>query len=213
MSIARRSARQSGAIYVEAAIVLPVLILVVFASIFFFLLAARHFSLQMLANEMARDVSLSLNPQTAVTQPTCIQRECEYILPDNETKFDSKLNLTTFLTNRYQNGTGCWNVCAKSQYLLATRPSGTPQGGANNWLQVTLTPYSTVQWFDSVSSGTTSPNWAAIGDYIEVTATYPASAVLGGGIAMFGAIPNIMLTGSAIAVLERPASDAVEDTN
>jgi hypothetical protein len=70
-----------------------------------------------------------------------------------------------------------------------------------------------MQWFDSVSSVTTSQNWAAIGDYIEVTATYPASAVLGGGIAMFGAIPNIKLTGSAIAVLERPASDAVEDIN
>jgi len=218
MPIARRVARHSGAIYVEAAIVLPVLILVVFASIFFFLLAARHLSLQMLASEIARDVSLSLDPRSAVsygTQGTCIQTSCTYITPVDFKKYDTKLDLTEVLRNRYKSdGTGCWDNCARSQYLLATRPKPSHSGaGSADALSIALTAYPSTQWFDSIPTGASSNNWASAGDYIEVTATYPASAVLGGGIAMFGAIPDIKLVGSAIAVLERPGSDAVEDTN
>jgi hypothetical protein len=47
-------------------------------------------------------------------------------------------------------------------------------------------------------------NSAAIGDFIEVELRYPAKAILGGGIAMFGATPDISIVGTAIAVLERP---------
>lgn len=199
MIIAERGARQTGAIYVEAAIIMPVLLLVVFASIFFFLLAARHFSLQMLANDIAKDISLSLDPRTGVytgTQSGCIQRECTY----TPTLTDSKLDLDELLKSRYTDSSGCWNVCARQQYLLATQ----------NALTVTLTAHPTIQWFDTVNTAATTTQ-VAVGDYIEVELRYPARAVLGGGIAMFGATPDVEIVGTAISVLERPSSEVVED--
>ena len=199
MIIAERGARQTGAIYVEAAIIMPVLLLVVFASIFFFLLAARHFSLQMLANDIAKDISLSLDPRTGVStgaQGGCFQRACAYTTPLT----DYKLDLDTLLANRYTASNGCWKVCAQQQYLLATQ----------NALQVTLTAHPTIQWFDTVNTAATTTQ-VAVGDYIEVELRYPARAVLGGGIAMFGATPDVEIVGTAISVLERPSSEVVED--
>lgn len=202
MTIARYRAPQTGAIYVEAAIILPVLLLVVFASIFFFLLAARHFSLQMLANEIAKDVSLALDPRTGVEpgiQGSCIQNTCTYTDPP----FNTKLHLPTFLSQRYGTGTGCCSDCARRQYLLATAPSGSTTSGP--WLQVSLTAHPTLQWFDPTPGGTTTIDSAAVGDFVQVELRYPAQAILGGGIAMFGATPDISIVGTAIAVLERPS--------
>ena len=198
MTIARHRAPQTGAVYVEAAIILPVLLLVVFASIFFFLLAARHFSLQMLANDIAKDISLSLGPRFGVNTGDRLScGEDKFSFPT--TTAPSKLSLTTLLSNRYTtNTTGCWRIWAREQYLLATPPSAAA-------LQVTLTAYPKTQWFDSIPVGTATPTEVAIGDYIEIQLRYPAQAILGGGIAMFGATPNISIVGTAIAVLERPS--------
>jgi len=199
MIIAERGARQTGAIYVEAAIIMPVLLLVVFASIFFFLLAARHFSLQMLANDIAKDISLSLESTVVSTgaQGGCFQRACTPTPPLT----DHKLDLGTLLANRYTASNGCWKVCAQQQYLLATTQDA---------LKVTLTAHPTIQWFDTVNIAAT-PTQVAVGDYIEVELRYPARAVLGGGIAMFGATPDVEIVGTAISVLERPSSEVVED--
>ena len=200
MTIARHRAPQTGAVYVEAAIILPVLLLVVFASIFFFLLAARHFSLQMLANDIAKDISLSLGPRFGVNtgnRTTCGEDNSSFPDPATFRTPPSKLSLATLLTNRYTNTSGCWKVWARETYLLATPPSPSA-------LQVTLTAYPKTQWFDSIPTTTATPTEVAIGDYVEVQLRYPAQAILGGGIAMFGATPNISIVGTAIAVLERP---------
>jgi hypothetical protein len=203
MRVARYRESQTGAIYVEAAVVLPILLLVTFASAFFFLLAARHFSLQMLANEIARDVSLSLDPRTGVTsggQTSCIQRTC----PAANTTADSKVDVTALEAVRYTNTAGCWNTCARTQYLLATDPTGGKPA-----LDVNLTVYPAFQWFDAPAAST--PNEAAVGDYVLVELTYPAQAVLGGGIPFLGAIPNMNIVGSAIAVIERPGQRSTND--
>lgn len=205
MTIARHRAPQTGAVYVEAAIILPVLLLVVFASIFFFLLAARHFSLQMLANDIAKDISLSLGPRFGVNtgdRTTCGENTVAF--PPVTTPASpppSKLSLPTLLSNRYTTQTnGCWRIWARERYLLATLPL--PSASA---LQVTLVAYPKTQWFDSIPDGTATPSEASVGDFIEVQLRYPAQAILGGGIAMFGATPDISIVGTAIAVLERPS--------
>ena len=202
MTIARHRAPQTGAVYVEAAIILPVLLLVVFASIFFFLLAARHFSLQMLANDIAKDISLSLGPRFGVNtgdRTTCGEDRSSFPDPATFRTPPSKLSLATLLSNRYTtNANGCWRIWARENYLLATPPSTAA-------LQVTLTAYPKTQWFDSIDANTPTPTEVAIGDYIEIQLRYPAQAILGGGIAMFGATPNISIVGTAIAVLERPS--------
>lgn len=195
MRVARYRESQTGAIYVEAAVVLPILLLVTFASAFFFLLAARHFSLQMLANEIARDVSLSLDPRTGVSygaQASCIQSTC----PTANTTAASKVNVSTMTTDRYDTPTGCWNTCAKTYYLLTTTPS-VPA------LDVNLTVYPAFQWFDTPTVST--PTEAAVGDYVLVELRYPAQAVLGGALPFFGNIPQYDIVGTAIAVIERPS--------
>lgn len=203
MRVARYRESQTGAIYVEAAVILPILLLVTFASAFFFLLAARHFSLQMLANEIARDISLSLDPRTGVSygsQHSCIQSTC----PTANTTAASKVDVSTMTTNRYDTPTGCWNQCARTQYLLTTDPTGGKPA-----LNVNLTVYPAFQWYDAAT--TTTPTVAAVGDYVLVELRYPAQAVLGGGIPFFGAIPDIDLVGTAIAVIERPSQRSAND--
>jgi hypothetical protein len=156
----------------------------------------------MLANEIAKDVSLALDPRAGVdagAQGSCIQTTCAYTNPP----FNTKLDLTTFLNERYGNGTGCWSACARRQYLLATAPAGKNQN-SGSWLQVSLTAHPTLQWFDATPAGTQTINTAAVGDFVEVQLRYPAQAILGGGIAMFGAVPDIAIVGTAIAVVERP---------
>lgn len=200
MRVARYRESQTGAIYVEAAIVLPILILVTFASAFFFLLAARHFSLQMLANEIARDVSLSLDPRTGASygaRPSCIQSTC----PAFNTSSATTVDVTDMKDVRYTQG-GCWNTCARTQYFLATAP-------ADPALDVNLTVYPSFQWYDVPTTDPTTV--AAVGDYVLVELRYPAQAVLGGGIPFFGAIPNINLVGTAIAVIERPSRRSSTD--
>jgi hypothetical protein len=162
----------------------------------------------MLANDIAKDVSLALDPRNdaqAGAQRSCVENECKYTTP----AFDTKLNLTTFIQDRYGSTNSCWNVCARQQYLLATPPSGQSQGqGA--WLTVTLTPYPKLGWFDTNPGGNQAIDSVAVGDYVEVQLSYPSRAILGGGIAMIGLVPNFTIVGTAIAVLERPGSEALE---
>lgn len=201
MRVARYRESQTGAIYVEAAVVLPILLLVTFASAFFFLLAARHFSLQMLANDIARDVSLSLDRRADVVntgQTSCIQRTC----PAASTTAASTIDVSAMKLARYTTTSGCWNTCARTQYFIATPP-------ADPALDVNLTVYPAFQWFDAAT--TTTATVAAVGDYVRVELRYPARAVLGGGIPFLGAIPNINIVGTAIAVIERPSQRSAND--
>jgi hypothetical protein len=153
----------------------------------------------MLANDIAKDISLSLGPRFGVNTGNgtqCSESNTSFPDPQAFPTPPSKLSLATLLTNRYTNASGCWKVWARQRYLLATPPSASA-------LQVTLIAYPKTQWFDSIPAGTATPTEVAIGDYIEIRLSYPAQAILGGGIAMFGATPNISIVGTAITVLER----------
>ena len=203
MTIARTRTPETGAVYVEAAIIMPVLLLVVFASLFFMLVAARHFSLQMLASEIAKDAGLALDPRAGVnpgSQGSCIQKTCTYRQFNAD---ELRVELVNTLRSWKWGGTppGCWKQCAQSQYLLDTTTNG---------LTLTLTSYPSLQWFDTTSP-TSYPPYAAVGDYIGVELQYPLSSIFGGNVPMFGYLGNIRLVGTAITVLERPGSEALED--
>lgn len=203
MAIAYTRTPETGAVYVEAAIIMPILLLVVFASLFFMLVAARHFSLQMLASEIAKDAGLSLDPQVGFLpgqQGSCIQKTCSYSQFSTD---ELRLNLQLLQGRKWgtSSGSGCWKQCAGSQYLLDTSSAG---------LTLTLTSYPSLQWFDATFTGS-QPTYAAIGDYIGVELRYPLSSIFGGNVPMLGYLGNISLVGTAIAALERPGSEAVED--
>lgn len=185
--------KQTGAVYVEAAIVMPILILVTFASAFLFLCAARQVSVQMLANEIAKDLSLALRNANFTGISYCINN-CKSAAGPNAFSQQSELDLTTYQNTMYGQTDGCWNSCARNSYLLAT--SGTTP------LQISVTPYHLVNWYDETPS--TTYNYLSPGDFFTVKLRYPFRAVWGGGIAMFGIVPaDKYLTGTAVGVMEK----------
>jgi hypothetical protein len=195
---------QVGAVYVEAAIVMPVLILVTFASLFFLLVAARHFSLQMLANEIAKDISLSLQPAaeapvpTGVKQLSCIP-ECMRTsnLRTSTSSYLNTRNIDTYAAKQMES-TGCWNTCARTLYLLAT-PQTKSTAPA---LGVAVTSYPTMQVFDEQLPA--NQGVVSAGDFFQVSVSYPLRAVWGGGIAFFGLIPeSSRIYGTAVGVVDK----------
>jgi hypothetical protein len=205
MSVFVTRHNEDGAIYVEAALVMPLLLLVTFVSAFFFMCAARYFSLQMLANEMAKDLSIALhtpgNDGLSLTQQTCIasckEEISNYPWSDQQQGANQtfNVNLDTYVTYMYTNG-GCWNQCAQGRYLLSTIGSG-----RTSYLAVRAQVYPVANWYDDELTNT--PNLASPGDYFMVTVSYPLRAVWGGGIAFFGLAPNTQMVGTAVGVLER----------
>lgn len=192
---------QTGALYVEAAIIMPILLLVTFASSFFLLVAARHFSLQMLANEIAKDVSLSLQPVALGNHTACIPRcmaeNFAWATPLRDDGYDNSADLSDYIPSQIDNPTGCWNSCAADRYLLAAPGRGLPYA-----LSVTVTAYPRMQIFDE----TPPPigGVAAAGDLFEVSVAYPLRAVWGGGIAFFGLIPaTSKIYANAVGVIDK----------
>lgn len=182
MSVLLTHHNEEGAIYVEAALVLPLLLLVTFVSAFFFMCAARYFSLQMLANEMAKDLSIALHtPGTSglgFTQRTCIA-SCKTDLTNypwadgRGTLQIFNVDVDAYVNYMYTNG-GCWNECAQGRYFLSTVGSNRPFT-----LSVNARVYPVQNWYDSQI--TNSVNQASPGDYFLVTVSYPLRAVWGGG--------------------------------
>ena len=199
MSLLAKAKQQEGALYVEAAIIMPVLLLVTFASLFFFLVAARHFTLQMLANEIAKDVSLSLQPiptedRATACIPKCMQEKGSTLRNDG---YQNTKNLTYYASTQFSSGSGCWNVCARGKYLLAT-----PGTNAPYQLSVTVTAHPTMQYYDETLPSNSSV--ASAGDFFEVSLAYPLRAVWGGGIAFFGLIPETSsIYGNAVGVIDK----------
>lgn len=197
MSLRLQQHKQAGAVYVEAAIILPVLLLVTFTCLFFFLLAARQFSVQMLANEIAKDISLSLQRDAdnwggAVS--TCI-RGCRLTCRGNDTiVLRHTRDLNAYVTCNSEDQGACWNRCARDQFLLNT-------DGAYP-MSVIATAYPAAQWFDETDTPSTHSSISA-GDLFDVTVSYPFRAVWGGGIAFFGLVPAKNLTGIAVGIVEK----------
>ena len=189
---------QAGALYVEAAIIMPVLLLVTFASIFFLLVAARHFSLQMLANEIAKDVSLSLQPVSYASQSACIPN-CmrSYGSQLRDVGYDNTVDLADYVDSQLSGESGCWSKCAAEQYLLVP-----PNSTGRYKMSVTVTAHPKMQFFDETLPD--NGNMGAAGDFFEVSVAYPLRAVLGGGIAFFGVIPaNSKIYGNAVGVIDK----------
>jgi hypothetical protein len=184
-------------VYVEAAIIMPVLLLVTFTCLFFFLLAARQFSVQMLANEIAKDISLSLQADAdAVTGAgsTCIRgcrRNCS---GDQNIILRHTRNLTAYVACNSTYPEACWNTCARDQFLLNT--------DGDYPMSVIATAYPAAQWFDETDTPSTHSSISA-GDLFDVTVSYPFRAVWGGGIAFFGLVPEKNLTGIAVGIVEK----------
>jgi hypothetical protein len=198
---------QAGALYVEAALVLPLLLLVTFAGAFFFLCAARHLSLQMAANEMAKDLSVALHDPRDNGQlwaeKTCIagcKADPNVVYPwggdreQNLLKFNVELD--AYVNFMYTNAEGCWNACASSRYRLLT-----VGGGRTQYLSVRAQVFPVANWYDD--DVTSNLNQASPGDYFMVTLSYPLRAVWGGGITFFGMAPDMSLVGTAVGVLEK----------
>lgn len=206
MSLFSARHKQDGAIYVEAALIMPILLLVTFAGAFFFLCAARHFSLQMAAHEMAKDLSVALHDPRSLTglndrEKTCIagcKAELEsypWAAGREAPVRHFNVDLTAYVNIMYNNG-GCWKACAESRYLLST-----PGGGRTHFLSVRAQVYPVANWYDADITNT--PNIASPGDYFMITLSYPLRAVWGGGITFFGMAPNTSLVGTAVGVLEK----------
>ena len=182
--------KEAGAVYVEAAIVMPIMLLVTFASAFFFLCAARQVSVQMLANNIAKDISLALRATNLTSGSYCIQT-CKGV---TEAPPESELDIPTYRKKMYENSDGCWKTCARDSYLLAIEGSSP--------LRVTVTPHHLVNWYDDQI--TSSHQVLSPGDFFTVRLEYPFRAVLGGGIPMFGVVPaDKYLVGTAVGVMEK----------
>lgn len=202
MSVRTKGTSQVGALYVEAAIVMPILLLVTFASLFFLLVAARHFSLQMLANEIAKDVSLSLQPPssrfTTACIPQCMSGRGTFLRADGYAHTVDLTDYSYAQMSSDENQAGCWRSCARDKYLLATPTSNSDPYG----LRVFVTAHPSMQLFDEQLPANGSV--AAAGDFFEVTLTYPLRSVWGGGIAFFGLIPlTSKIYGNAVGVIDK----------
>jgi hypothetical protein len=201
MSLRLQQHKQTGAVYVEAAIIMPVLLLVTFTCLFFFLLAARQFSVQMLANEIAKDISLSLQTNlddssaSNGVRPSCM-KNCRTNCRGEEDPLNlhHTRDLKAYVTCNSQDQGACWNTCARDQFLLNT--------DGEYPMSVSATAYPARQWFDSGSTPTAHSTISA-GDLFDVTVSYPFRAVWGGGIAFFGLVPDKNLTGIAVGIVEK----------
>ena len=197
MSLRLQQHKQTGAVYVEAAIIMPVMLLVTFTCLFFFLLAARQFSVQMLANEIAKDISLSLQADADAftgAGSTCIRgcrRDCS---GDANIILRHTRDLNAYVECNSKEQKACWNTCARDQFLLNT--------DGEYPMSVSATAYPARQWFDSGSTPTAHSTISA-GDLFDVTVSYPFRAVWGGGIAFFGLVPEKNLTGIAVGIVEK----------
>ena len=201
MSLFAKATQQEGAVYVEAAIILPVLLLVTFASSFFFLVAARHFSLQMLANEIAKDVSLILQPVNSSPPkaciPLCMASQGSTLRNLGNQGYENSKNVGAYSTGQMASN-GCWNICARDRYMLAT-----PASQATYPLSLTVTVHPTMQYYDETLPANSS-TWVSAGDFFEVSIAYPLRSVWGGGIAFFGIVPvSSMIYGNAVGIIDK----------
>ena len=149
MSLRLQQHKQTGAVYVEAAIIMPVMLLVTFTCLFFFLLAARQFSVQMLANEIAKDISLSLQADADAftgAGSTCIRGCRRHCSEDANIILRHTRDLNAYVECNSHDQEACWNTCARNQFLLNT--------DGDYPMSVTATAYPARQWFDSGSTPT-----------------------------------------------------------
>ena len=172
-----RSRLQSGAYFVEAALVTPLVLLITFAAIFFCTLAAKNFALQTFATDVARDVSLSLQAKGSAWCPSC---------GTAQGASTNQVALSTF-SGSYDS---CWKTCANSRYPII---------GANN-VTITVSGFPVTNFFDGDVTYTGS---VAPGDLFNVSVQYSSSNFMGGNVPFLGSF-NFNLQGTAVGVIERP---------
>jgi Flp pilus assembly protein TadG len=171
---------ERGTLFVETALIMPLLLLVCFASIYFFMAAARNYAVQMVANDIARTASLSLSQNTA-TSGGCIAM-CRITAAAGVETID----IQTFL----QTSASCFKGCATSQYLLA-----------GNFVDIKVDAIPDFSSLNAPPTKTTS--LLSPGDMIRVNVSYPVSAVMGATITLLGPWSG-NLQGSSVGVIEKP---------
>jgi len=183
MTYSPECGKQRGTIFVEAALVMPLLLLVCFASIYLFIAAARNYAVQMVANDIARTASLSLS-QDAATSGGCIAMCRKQTVGAGVETVD----IIEFL----ESYSDCFKGCASSQYLLA-----------GNYLSIHVKPIPDLSSLSTQTGQTSVTNQLSPGDMVKVNVSYPVSAVLGATIPMFGSWSGD-LQGSSVGVIEKP---------
>jgi Flp pilus assembly protein TadG len=181
MTYSPDSGKETGTIFVEAALVMPLLLLVCFASIYFFMAAARNYAVQMVANDIARAASLSLSQETLKSGGCIAMCRQQTVGSGIET-----VDIQQFLGS-YNN---CFKKCASSQYLLS-----------ENFVSIAVTPIPDFSSLAVAPQQTT--NLLSPGDMVRVNVSYPVSAVLGATIPMFGSWAG-NLQGSSVGIIEKP---------
>lgn len=71
MNVRSRESRQQGSLYVEAALVTPIFLVVLYASIFFCLLTVRQLSIQFAASALAETVTHCISSNSNSNAVTC----------------------------------------------------------------------------------------------------------------------------------------------
>ena len=176
MANVRHHRHQRGAAFVEAAIILPVFLLVTFVTIFLCLMAYRLSSIQMAANDIALSISNSFSgggpfPCSSGTYPT---------------------NGNIVLAEHTANCLVTWRTGIATRYLI---PSTAP-------MQIFVVGYAHQQSHDggaTISNATT----LRAGDSFVLVVKYPKSNILGGKVPLFGFLQGDLVA-SAAGFIERP---------
>lgn len=176
MSSVRQYRHQRGAAFVEAAIILPVFLLVTFVTIFLCLMAYRLTSIQLAANDIARSIGNSF------------QGGAPFRCNTGSNAANGTVEIQTLATNC----AAIWRAGIATRYLIpATDP-----------MPIRVVGYAHQQSHDG---GATLPNATTLraGDSFVLVVNFPKSNILGGRVPLFGFLQGDLVA-SAAGFIERP---------
>lgn len=178
----RLNRHQRGAVFVDAAIIMPVFLLVTFVTIFLCLMAYRLSSIQMAANDIAQSISKAFyggGPfYCAPGAPTVQQRKGTILIQDLRGACE-----------------GSWRSGIATKYLIPT----------DNQMPITVVGYAHLPPLDggqNVQNATT----LRAGDSFVVLVKFPKTNILGGKVPLFGLLSGDLVA-SAAGFIERPKAD------
>lgn len=178
MTQVRRKRHQRGAAFVEAAIVMPALLLTTFCTMFLCLLGYRLTCVQMAANDVARSISNAFNGGA--------YGGCSGGIATNVT------NGTIEIQTLRNNCMTSWRGTIATRYLIP----------ASNSMTIEVSGYAHQGSHDG---GGTIPDATTLrgGDSFVVVVSFPKTNILGGKVPLHGLLSG-NLVGSAAGFIERP---------
>lgn len=172
----RLNRHQRGAVFVDAAIIMPVFLLVTFVTIFLCLMAYRLTSIQLAANDIALSISYSF------------QRGGPFKCGTGTNAAIGTVEIQTLATNCE----AIWREGIATRYLIpATDP-----------MPIRVVGYAHQQSHDG---GATLQNATILraGDSFVLVVNFPKSNILGGKVPLFGFLQGDLVA-SAAGFIERP---------